>query len=941
MAHTTTGTGEPTTGIPTTLPPAHPGDAPKTAGRGETALQDRVRSVLAAHRLDDWHVSPGDFWCSVAPPGGTTRVQGWKLHLSATPVSAATVLARAAEVLARHRCAYKFAATPARVAELCSRAADRAGGGKFLTVYPEDDGPRLRALAAELHDATQGLAGPGILSDRPYRPGSLVHYRYGAHRGVTVLADDATRTAMLRAPDGSLRRDRRTAWFAPPDWAPRDPFTFTFAEPEEGTGAGGTAAPRPVLLDGRYVVEEVIRHAFTGGVYRATDQHTGATVVVKQARPHTDATLTGRDIRDARRHEAAMLEEFAAGGLTPRPVALFEQQGDLFLVLEDLPGVTLRRWVADRLTTGDDHWGLPHDLAVRLALHLVDLVAYVHGRGYVLRDLNPANLLVTEDDELRLIDLELLVRHRERITRAHTPGYAAPEQRAAQPGATGSFASDRYSLGATLFHLVTGAEPLLAPDEPPVRTEHQRLGERLGHLGRDNPTARRLAPLVLALLRTDPARRPGLVDVRRALTGRGTPATVPAPRPDPAPPTELTDGCLAHLLATMDPGRTDRLWPPSPYGATSDAFNVQHGAAGVLGVLARACRAGSGPAVREATATAAAWITRHVGREPRVLPGLYFGRSGTAWALLDAGEALGDRALTDAAAALVRRVPLAWPNPDVCHGTAGAGLTQLRFWEATGARDFLDRAHAAATALAPAATRRAGRLLWPVPPGCLSDPAEVVHYGFAHGTAGVGTFLLAVGLATRNGDHLALAAEAARTLLAAADVADGAAYWPAGPSGGPRRTTWCSGSSGIGTFLLRMWGASGDSAFLDGAVRAAVAVHRSRRHAGTAQCHGLAGDGEFLLDLAEACGEQRYRDWAEDLAGALHARRTLRAGRVLAPDETGTSVHADYGTGLAGVLAFLLRLRDGGPRLWLPRTLTGPGTTAGRAPTASLVKEVT
>lgn len=903
----------------------------ETGERADTTLQDRVRTVLAAHRLDDWHLRPGVFWCSVTPPGAATRVQGWKLHLSATPLSAGAVLTRAAEVLARHRCAYKFAATPARVAELCSRAADRAGGGKFLTVYPEDDGPRLRALAAELHDATQGLAGPGILSDRPYRPGSLVHYRYGAHRGVTVLADDATRAAMLRAPDGSLRRDRRTAWFAPPDWAPPDPF----AEP---TGPGGGATPRPVLLDGRYVVEEVIRHAFTGGVYRATDRHTGASVVVKQARPHTDATLAGRDIRDTRRHEAAMLEEFAAGGLTPRPVALFEQQGDLFLVLEDLPGVTLRRWVADRLTTGGADRGLPHDLVVRLALRLVDLVAYAHGKGYVLRDLNPGNLLVTEDDELRLIDLELLVRHGDPITRAHTPGYAAPEQRAAPPGATSSFASDLYSLGATLFHLVTGADPLLAPDEPPLRTDRQRLGEWLGQLGRDDPTARRLTPLVLALLRTDPARRPALDDVRRALTGRPTRPAVPAPRPDLTP---LTDGCLAHLLATMDPDGTEWLWPPSPYGATSDAFNVQHGAAGVLGVLARACRAGSGPAAREATATAAAWITRHVGREPRVLPGLYFGRSGTAWALIDAAEALDDRALAGTAAALARRVPLAWPNPDVCHGAAGAALTQLRFWEATGAGDFLDRARAAAAALAAAATRRAGRLLWPVPPGCLSDPAEVVHYGFAHGTAGVGACLLAVGLATGDGDHLAHADAAARTLLAAADVADGAAYWPAGPSGGPRRTTWCGGSSGIGTFLLRMWSASGDSAYLDAAVRAALAVHRSRRQAGTAQCHGLAGDGEFLLDLAEACGEQRYRDWAEDLAGCLHARHTLRAGRVLAPDETGTSVHADYGTGLAGVLAFLLRLRDGGPRLWLPRTLTGAGTTAGRAPTTSLEKEVT
>jgi hypothetical protein len=46
------------------------------------------------------------------------------------------------------------------------------------------------------------------------------------------------------------------------------------------------------------------------------------------------------------------------------------------------------------------------------------------------------------------------------------------------------------------------------------------------------------------------------------------------------------------------------------------------------------------------------------------------------------------------------------------------------------------------------------------------------------------------------------------------------------------------------------------------------------------------------------------------------ARTVRRGGRLLVPDETGRHVHADYGTGLAGVLAFLVRLRHGGPALW-------------------------
>ncbi|MCC3773716.1 serine/threonine protein kinase, partial [Streptomyces sp. UNOB3_S3] len=150
------------------------------------------------------------------------------------------MLARASDVLARRRCQFKYAGSLARATELVSRQYDRGAGGKFLTAYPEGDEVHLRELAEELHQATLGLPGPGILSDRPYRPGSLVHYRFGVHDGVPVLGNDGSYEAMLMAPDGTLVRDERNAWFSPPRWAPRDPF----APPNAGSAAS-SPSPSP------------------------------------------------------------------------------------------------------------------------------------------------------------------------------------------------------------------------------------------------------------------------------------------------------------------------------------------------------------------------------------------------------------------------------------------------------------------------------------------------------------------------------------------------------------------------------------------------------------------------------------------------------------------------------------------------------------------------
>ncbi|KJY34835.1 hypothetical protein VR45_15900 [Streptomyces sp. NRRL S-495] len=410
----------------------------------------------------------------------------------------------------------------------------------------------------------------------------------------------------------------------------------------------------------------------------------------------------------------------------------------------------------------------------------------------------------------------------------------------------------------------------------------------------------------------------------------------------------LHDG-LRHIAATAAPSRRDRLWPVVPAGERADPCNVQHGAAGVLAVLARAAATTGLPEDVRATAratarTAADWIERRCAAEPVVLPGLHFGRSGAAWALLDAARALDDRALARRAAELAARIAVEWPNPDVCHGAAGAGFLQLRCAAedlpgspdadgAAGAAEFLARASRCGHGLLAAARQAPYGAVWPVPQDFDSALAGITHLGFAHGVAGVGAFLLAAAGATGDGALLAGAVEAGRTLAATARLDPPAAPGPADDGSSPaarwprsaddpahvRLTHWCNGSSGAGTFLLRLWRATGDADAhrLALALAAGRAVTAGRWHSGVCACHGLAGDGEFLLDLAEATGDPGFRSAAVESGLLIAARAALRDGLLVLPDETGTGCAPAYGTGTAGALAFLLRLRHGGPRLWV------------------------
>ncbi|GAA2777915.1 class III lanthionine synthetase LanKC [Crossiella cryophila] len=863
----------------------------------------------------DWSSTTDEFWHAVQPPHYPWPDQGWKLHVSATPLSAPLVLSRVIPVLCRLGCAFKFAASLSRVKELVSGYCARGGGGKFVTAYPVDD-PMFRVLAEQLHTATYGLPGPTVLSDRRYRSGSPVYYRFGGFIRRTRYSVDGLCEAVLLAPDGDLVLDERLPWFAAPSWA-RSPL------PADADGLLTRPRPGTVLIGDRFLVREAIQHVNKGGVYRAVDRTTGDEVVLKQARAHVQSGVDGLDARDALRNEADMLDLLAPLGITPRRIALFAQQLNLFLAQETVPGRSLRHWV-ESAGEPDRHQRRGAEIRT-MARRLVELVALVHEQGVLLQDLTPNNIMVMPDRDLRLVDLEHATRPGQVSRRVLTLAYGAPETQAmAALAPAPSLAADLYSLGATLFFLVVGADPVLAPDRPPCRAHQDRIAELLAAVAVTTPGVAELVPLLTGLLADDPAHRWSLGQARDFLAGIRRPAPVPTPRKSPprapvAGDRLVRDG-LAHIVATMDPGNARRLWPSGDFGAATDPCNVQHGAAGVLQVLLTASTEPD-EQLNEAVRRVSDWMWLALPASESVLPGLHFGRAGTAWALYEAARALGEDDNAGRALELACRLPTQWPNPDVCHGVAGAGMALLHLWLATGDNELRTRMRACADHLCAEALRTPEGAFWPIAADFGSQLAGGTFYGFAHGVAGIGTFLLAAARELNEPDYLELAEQAGHALTSAVIAEDEEVCWPSRRGDrhpAPLPLSWCGGVAGIGTFLARLWQATGKPAYAELAEQAARTVLAGSWAQSPVACHGLAGTGEFLLDLAGILGDPVYRQGARTILDRIVARHALCAGRMVVADESMAAVTVDYGTGLAGVLAFAARLEQGGPRLWLP-----------------------
>ncbi|MEU5646695.1 class IV lanthionine synthetase LanL [Streptomyces milbemycinicus] len=899
----------------------------------DTFLQVRDK-IVPVH---GWQHRPDRMWCYVTPPGAATQPQGWKIHVSATPRSAQVVLTAVCRVLLEHRVAFKFARGLKQLRALLSIRMARGSGGKFITVYP--DGPQQCAELLELlHEATEGMNGPAILSDRRYRPGSLVHYRYGGFSGSQQILDvDGSYAFMLVAPDGRWVPDERNAWYSPPAWAPAP-----LPDPEPARPAS-ERGKSPVLLNDRFVVHEAIRHSNRGGVYRGRDQRTGGKVVIKEARPFVGAELDGTDARDYLRNEYQTLRALEPLGIAVRPIDLFDYQGHTFLAEEEVSGATLRAWV-EEIVREEPGRTVPLPQVLDVAWRLVDTVAAVHDKGLVFRDLTPNNVMVTPEGELVVIDTEFVAVPGERVTRVQTLSYTPPEEttgpvRYPAPGPV----ADLYSVGATLFYLCTGVHPLIPPDgrvedlaqldgapdgpprgdDVPQRPYDERVRFLVHAVAADHAALHAFAPIVLGLLKHRPEERLPLPRVREMLgeLRQGDSNARPLRLPTADRDRLLTDG-WAQLVAGMTPDSPDALWPAPPVeGRVFDTLAVQAGSAGTLEVLRRGLQASADTRLHAALRTGLTWLDERADRAPRQLPGLYFGRAGTYWAMYEAAVDLGDEAVRQRSIERIKRLPVAWSNPDITHGVAGGGLAQLHLWRRTGDDELRERVLLSLDSVL--AARAPDGLVWPVP-ASMGRGEGLTHYGFAHGVAGICTFLLSVSRELGRPDLLASAVAGGDFLLRMAREHGDGLRWPAAQ---PRDEAakqpfdgvcwWCSGAPGIGTFLIRLWRATGDGRYLDAAHRAAVSTRDEKWFLGAGHCHGLAGNGEFLLDMAAATGETRYLEWAEEYATALYRLCALHEGRLVVLDETGAGMTYSYNIGMGGPVGFLHRLRHGGERWWM------------------------
>lgn len=212
------------------------------------------------------------------------------------------------------------------------------------------------------------------------------------------------------------------------------------------------------LLVNRYEIESMLGQGGMGAVYRAQDQSLKRAVAIKERAPDPNGTEQGMaQARSQFRREAQILAQLSHPNL-PHIYDYFSDADHEYIVMDLVDGENMHHLIQTR-------GAQPEALVLSWTRQLLDALVYLHARNVIHRDIKPHNLILTSDQRIVLVDFGLVkLMDPERpstltlLRGVGTPEYAPLEQYSREVGHTDP-RSDIYSLGATLYTLLTGKPP--------------------------------------------------------------------------------------------------------------------------------------------------------------------------------------------------------------------------------------------------------------------------------------------------------------------------------------------------------------------------------------------------------------------------------------------------------------------------------------------------
>lgn len=828
-------------------------------------------------------ISRKNVWNYVSLNNHDLPLQGWKIHISATPFNNKEILSVAAKYLIEQNIPFKFLIDQIAFKKMNSKIANRGSAGKFITVYPWDL-DSFKEIIEGLYIVLKNFDGPYILSDNRYKDSKVLYYRYGGIKANIEVNYRGEQELVLVSPNGHTIPDGRNPYFDTPYWE-EDPFS-TLTPTEDDSE----------LLNNRFEVIDVIQFSVSGGVYTAMDHETNRKVVIKEARPFTSFDKSLDSVARLKK-EKTIYKKLSKYKLSPAYITDFYEWEHYYLVMEFFEGEDLSSFI----NLNNPLFSLKGDVNLYLQklknvwLEIAYALKTFHAESIVFGDLSTNNIMINDNDQkwhVNLIDFEgswLIGNEPSELT---TAGFTPPPFNGHLDY---SPKRDVYSLGAVMIST-------LFPLNNLYNLSKVAGLKAIRNLFNDLNVSTEIQVLIKNMLDLNPENRPSTLEVIKML--EDTPITrednLHEKTPQSLSSKDLKD--KSHLINEKILNKVEQLnnhyiFKTDPITFISNPLNVSYGSFGILHVL-NYCKTPIPKEIDE-------WV-RTLEISPKDYPpGLYMGLSGIAWVMFDIGH------IEKAEAILTQALnhPNINKSSSIYYGHAGIGMTCIKAYLRTNNVHWLNRAIEIGKTLIEqkqnARKNNKTTCYW-------EDPEENIWTTYTKGNSGIATFLMYIYQITAESVFLETATEAIefdihhlhrdvkflRVSRNSVD-ADQSVY----------SHYWKDGTAGLLLGISRLWYITKNQEYkniIDGLVEDITRKYTFMPNLFS----GLSGLCNTLIDLYQFTREKKYLDKIEFVVSGIENFELIENDSIEFPGEQNFRISHDFGTGSAGISALYYRLSN-------------------------------
>ncbi|MCW3464110.1 class III lanthionine synthetase LanKC N-terminal domain-containing protein [Chitinophaga nivalis] len=428
--------------------------------------------------------------------GSINSEQGWIFHISVISSQIIKLLEDLIPILISNSIPFKIPQNKLINEQLLDGTLGYTRQGKSICIYPNHNEQAVK-LAQELIILTHNIKGPEIPTDRHL--GNSLYTRYGGFNPIYIKSNNGINEKHIYDNKGRLVKDEYKIPFKIPKGV-KWPFD---------TISSLKSNSLKKIISKHYIPIEVISSNNKGRVLKALSIKRIFGIhlcIIKEGKKNMWIDEHERDMKDRLKWQLSLHTIFANKIRVPKIFEYTEENGNGYLIMEYIEGVSLHKKIDEQLLNKPwSHVTKEKKIKILNYLHqILIIIKEIHALGFIHRDIAPENFLINKDDLIVLIDLELMYNinsPQENFYSGGTLGFMSPEQAAMS---IPTEKEDIYAIGALMLISFTGLNPSRL-----IHTSTISLKQKLLFYLQDESTT----DIITQCLNHNPHERPTLLEV--------------------------------------------------------------------------------------------------------------------------------------------------------------------------------------------------------------------------------------------------------------------------------------------------------------------------------------------------------------------------------------------------------------------------------------------